>query len=937
MLNKLLQEITSILCIKERPVGTCFFIDSKTVLTCKHCLPEDYRIEDIKIRTYDNKIYNATNCECKLNSNKDIDIQILRIREEGITSGLIPVSSAVSLNDKVMICSYKFNHNNYCSVEREFEFTGYYKNKNNNNNNNIEYMKLTQDKIEEGNSGSPILNLRTGFLCGILVATEDTQFPQGGYGLCLELIESDEYIPKNYYTKEYQKWKSLNPLFKKGIGLIDNTCKENHFLCIETPYNIGVSEIYIDPNYTIKLVNDNTDFIPQENFMSDIDIILQEQRILFIEGPYGCGKTVLSKRIQQEYLIYGYDTIYINSIDLNTYEYINGRDLYNNFKERVIREFKTLIIFDGIDELNLLNKNKDSYIQNFTSNIGLLIKEYQNIYILINTRNNILAENIYNRLIKDNPQRYAIIKINGFRNDEINKFLDKWRNLSNGDNNFNLTCKKLRSAKTLKHACENPLMLMWICITVQRRSWEEVQNFYSVYESFIEHTIKGKFNSFHSGIEEIVSQYRIFLQYIAKEIALIYSKDLFRRRSIYEFNISNEPSYEVAVNINIDELINKIIDPETLSNLSKSRLKENLLICYFLERTNNKWKFKDNNIIYFFLAEIFLNELRALLDKYTKYTRENETDVNLIYNAYGEFKNNIAIINQISLDYILLRLKSKNEKEFRNKIFKMIKYLFERKILFNIDEMWLKEFDEKRINSDISIAIIYLHLIENDYDISYFFKRLSWIVSAAKVININYYNLVKRFCQNIVIRKIEFRRINLSGFNFSNSIFDEVQFIQCKIFNTLFKKLEAQNKCKFLLCDFYKTDLLNINGDFIFENCKFSDIKITDSQNSRFTFIACTIENLIFSGDLLHNIKVNFDKCFITNKLNIQNGNKGFNLEINRTYIQSIEVKAAVAKEVKIKNYSFINCSSNMYEIITKHSNIDGSSTIKQCKYEKHS
>ncbi len=767
MLNKLLQKITSILYINSRPVGTCFFIDSQTILTCKHCIPQDYRVEDIKIHTYDSKIYNATICDCKLNSNKDIDIQILRIKEERVTSGLIPVSSAVSLNDKVMICSYKFNHDNYCSVEREFEFTGYYKN----SNNNTEYMKLTQDKIEEGNSGSPILNLRTGFLCGIVVATEDTQLPQGGYGLCLELIEFNEYIPKNYYTKEFQEWKSINPLFKKGIGLIDSTRKENHFLCIETPYNIGVSEIYIDPNYTIELVNDNTNFIPQEDFMSNIVTIFQKQRILFIEGAYGCGKTVLSKRIQQKYLTNGYDTIYINSIDLNNYEYINGRELYNNFKERVIRGIKTLIIFDGVDELNLLSKEKGFYMQNFTANISLLIKEYQNIYILINTRNNILTEKICNQLLKNATRHYAIIKINGFRNDEINKFLDKWKNLSNANNNFNLTCKKLRSAKTLNHACENPLMLMWICITVQKKSWEEVQNFYSVYESFIEHTIKGKFNSFHSGIEEIVSQYRIFLQYIAKEIALIYSKDLFKRRSIYEFNISDEPSYEVDVNINIDELINKIIDSETLSNLSRPKLKENLLICYFLERTNNKWKFKDNNIIYFFLAEIFLNELRTLLDKYNKYTKGGANDVGLIYNAYSEFKNNIAIINQISLDYILLRLKSQNEIEFRNEIFKMIKYLFERKILFNIDEMWLKEFDVKRINSDITIAIIYLHLIENDYDISYFFKRLSWIVSAAKVININYYYLVKRFCQNIVIRKIEFRRINLSGFNFSNSIF----------------------------------------------------------------------------------------------------------------------------------------------------------------------
>lgn len=776
-----------------------------------------------------------------------------------------------------------------------------------------------------------------------MTATEHASFPQGGYGLRLDHIQLDESSRKiigNYLDDKYKKWKLNNSIFTQGVGVIDNTLSDNHFTCIEIPHKINIARIFIEPNYTINIINDNSNstIIEKENVISDVCKILQQQQVLFIEGTYGCGKTILSKKIQLEYINKGFDTIYINCSEIN--HYVNNCDLLTEFGKRIIEDFRTLIIFDGFDELNLLAKNKENSITIFIDNIILLANRYKNIYILINTRNeSVISNTFYNKLRNNHVEQRVKLKINSFTNNEIDNFLNNWRNIVEINKFFDLTSNKLRSTKTLKQACQNPLLLMWICITVQEKSWEEVQNFYSIYESFVDHTIRGKFRSPHCGIEEITNEYKIFLQVIARKIAEYYNKQLFKRKAIYEFNISDDCTYEVEINVDLNEIIKKIIDPQKLKDLSEQKLKENLLICYFLECNDNKWRFKDSNIIFFLLSEVLLSELKILSSKYKQYKARNERNINTsLHTDYLRFKDQIAPVNQISLDYILTKLKSKDSLQLKYDIFELIKYLFNNKILFNIDEKWLREFDEKRINADISISVLFMQLIENEYkayDLSYFFKRLAWIVSAAKIININYYYLVKRFCRNAIIKNIEFRRINLSEFNFSNAIFSHVKFIQCKLFETTLDNVNINNSSEFLLCDFNKPSMNNLKGDFIFNKCNFSSFTIMNSIDANFIFNACTIKSVMFNGKYTRNTKVTLNMTTISEKLDIQIDNIA-NLNISQCIIKSINIKSSVAKHTQIKRNSYIECSEKMSKILLSNSEIDKSSSIKVTKGDKY-
>lgn len=654
-------------------------------------------------------------------------------------------------------------------------------------------------------------------------------------------------------------------------------------------------------------------------------------------------KLFSQKKIQLEYIEKGYDTIYINCSDLEFS--LDPNNFQLKFRERILSGFNTLVVFDGFDELNFLNKGKKEAIPLILANI-LWLKDFtSNIRVLINSRevgkrNNTHAiaeifESFYEKIRSDIGEDPLVIKIGYFENNQIDCFLNNWNEINKDKINVGLSSQKLRNVKTLKAACRNPLLLMWINITAQEKGWEEVKNFYSIYESFIDNTIKGKFNSTHRGIKEIREEYKLFLQFIAKEISYYHKDKLFKRRKIYDFNIDDEDVYAVETpTLNIDSIIEKTIDKKKLEEISEDKLKENLLMCYFLDFKDNKWRFKDNNIVYFLLSEILMNELTLFVNKYNIYVKENNPDIHtLVYDDYTRFKTAIAPVNQISLDYILVKLKKEESASLKNEVFDLIKYLFSNKVLFNIDERWLREFDEKRMNADVLLSLIFVQIINTDYksyELGYFFKRLSWIISAAKKININYYYLIKRFYNNAIIKNIELRRINLTEFNFKNSIFNNVKFIQCKLFQTILENVKYEGE--FFLCDFNNPIMKNNSGKYIFNNCNFSSISIKNPQRATFIFNNCRINNISFNGSA-YDINIEFIRTNAED-INIQ-FDKVSKLDIVKSQIEKIYLKSGVAKNTHVID-SHIKCSTNVKDVIDNNAKKVKKSFIEAVKGDKY-
>ena len=91
------------------------------------------------------------------------------------------------------------------------------------------------------------------------------------------------------------------------------------------------------------------------------------------------------------------------------------------------------------------------------------------------------------------------------------------------------------------------------------------------------------------------------------------------RYSIKAANIGDE------IEQNIKKLLKLYID----NNIGRSSLIENFLSCYFLKKYNNQWVFRDNNILFFLLAERFIQTLDSLV--------ENFKDKGLNFDVYEIF------------------------------------------------------------------------------------------------------------------------------------------------------------------------------------------------------------------------------------------------------------------------------------------------------------
>lgn len=688
------------------------------------------------------------------------------------------------------------------------------------------------------------------------------------------------------------------------LSYYDKTYDDEHFSIFKHD-SIKISDLYIEPNYKIIRFFDLEKVEVKDgcSFCEECIKILERQRALFIVGKYGTGKTFLSKYIQHKLTDQNKNTAFINCSEIS---YINKKhELAELVLEKKGNSKSLYLIFDAYDEMNFLANDKIDITDEFIIN-AISLTKIDGVYIIINTRPIFENEDeVYSHLsymLSDQLtcRTVEFVRLEHFSNSQISKWLDSYSNeiAKTGVEKRLYPDDLKRLHKHLKNSCHNQLFLYMLVNCYYVEGEHSVDNIYYIYKSFVESTIKGKFKYEKPGgsksIKEISKSYKEFLIRIASDISsrhkLVVEPDQFEEwhldSSTNQYVISHG---ELALTIN--KIADKLLGKNLLENLDDARLRANIIACYFLEYSNGNWKFRDNNILYYLISESYFDLFQEIIDTY-----DTIEDKNLVFQRVS--RKGCVNLHPMSVAILFSRIGALHE-GVKARIVFTIKKFIEHGHILQVRDVFTDDINASKLNLNLLFCITYMQLNRDGYhDISYYFKRLSWYVSAAKIIDRNYLYLVMMFFKNTRIYNVEFRRINFDGYNFENSKFNEIKFIQVKMHKT---RLDGTNfiNTKFILSDLHDVTMNKISGTVTFENCRLTNIHMEDLKDVTVEFRRCQIANMHISSRNKHisdTIKLKFYGCDIEN------------LIARRTKLSLLKMERCFSNTIKVER-SFLNFS----------------------------
>lgn len=246
--------------------GTGFFVAEKFILTCFHVVKgagfdginvewKDFSKSDLSVIRFEAKIENFS---------READLALLRW-EEGLSDHpCVYLDEEVEGDDRLHIFGYSDNYSNGGPVNLECEgLTG----------DKLPFIKCKGGQIRPGHSGSPILNRRTGKVCGIIKFTDGKNDLVGGGGIPASTIfgKFNQLIPcQHIYHRSHPQW--LKAMAKSNLGIIK------------------------PPFYHNLPPRDYLEFIGRKEELNTLSEFLSPERrpyILTVYGIGGVGKTAL--------------------------------------------------------------------------------------------------------------------------------------------------------------------------------------------------------------------------------------------------------------------------------------------------------------------------------------------------------------------------------------------------------------------------------------------------------------------------------------------------------------------------------------------------------------------------------------------------------------------------------------------------------------------
>ena len=688
-----------------------------------------------------------------------------------------------------------------------------------------------------------------------------------------------------------------------------NYKEQNDFYNIYQGRQIKIDDIFVEPKFISYGLshNDlsfNKDISPQDDFVSYTKKALEDSKILFIVGPYGSGKTFLSKMLLNEI----YDGISL-FIDANRISQIN--DIEASWKFPIIHLIgtykKCYIFIDSFDDI-FDNGNR------FLSVLGRLIRQIENLYFIVNFRkpNGINIQDLCLNITTHIYTDVKVIELCYFGYEQMSQWIVRY-NTQKELNKLPITIEQNdfdAANKNLKNSCHIPLILFMLFDnnSIKISDFSKRQKWYKLYEEFVERTILGKFeleNRTNAFLEKrkAIKKYRSIIEDIAISIL---------KNPLYNFEIKpiNNDDYILDPND-----ISYSIDSNVVKSIITKRLKKTLedesiilfLNCYFFDYCNNRWKFKDNNILFFLCARKYCSIILEQVDGY--YAPKNVNDSSLMLSCVKKLHDELINfpLHPVVIEYIINEIEELCEEKKTNMLY-FIQELLENDYIINIPNKHSFSINYENIRIDVLLAIIYIRFNKHSYKekLNHYFKRISQYYSFVKIIDKDLASIIIRYFRYIPVYEAKFSRINFKGYNWNYSNLHNVSFIQCKLQDTPMKEV-CFDDVDFNKCFFKDMDFIDCRRKVTYNLCHildtqfhFSDDYYSEKKAIELYFTNCILDKVIINlGRDISIAKapsITFENCEIR-QLSIKDGS--INLKIDTLSYRN--------QKIKLENVRIIN------------------------------
>lgn len=693
-------------------------------------------------------------------------------------------------------------------------------------------------------------------------------FPSGKY-------EAVEILLKNLSFKETV---SEN---KHILG--DQTYIPKHFHVFSS--ELKINRIFVDKENEYFEYNEDVKCKKNRSvYFENVLNIAKENRVLFIEGGYGTGKTILMKLLQEKMIEQNYNTLYYDAIWFckNSIDDINFAELFPEDK-------KLFVFIDAFDKLIDLEKGLKALemIEEVNAQICRFLAKYKLGHVIVSSRPYLhdsaekglsnVAESLACDLLAETDLRIVpCVRTIEFSAEDCNLFWNRIKNPS---------CKAALSNDIIKRwnkkapaTCKIPLFAYVIgkfFYENQIKNQEKginilPKNPLDIYEDFVLKTIEGRFVD-ESRRTKINSNIRMDYFSILKKVAgyMLYvqkkeidyredtNKEIYVTKNVFAINIEK---FSKQIKEEVKEFL------EQNEYLITSYVINNYFFSIF-KNVDNVWmvRFSDINVLSCFAADQYYDSLEIML---------NEFDENEIKSKTDSLKENLSMyeLHPQTMDFLICKLKKLSEES-------------QNILLFNVRNI-VKGYkndpvsDIRGVKMVLLLCIIHIKLENKSYQqigFTDFFKVFYRLCKTAKALNINgvhipgkHRYLVERYFMYCKFRECDFKRLNYKFYNFSYSLIDKSKFTQCNFLDNAFDGCEIRN-VTFYLCMFNeKTEFRNTRFRYSikFLNCilQGNDIITPDLQEcEEIVFERCSIEKLLIKATNSNITKFIFRNCVLAN------------------------------------------------------------------------
>ncbi|NUZ10308.1 pentapeptide repeat-containing protein [Pseudoalteromonas sp. McH1-7] len=650
----------------------------------------------------------------------------------------------------------------------------------------------------------------------------------------------------------------INTLFENSLS---DSSKINSIFP-NTP--ISVSELFINPVCEITNIFEETTLPLSGQVTSFINEKLSTQNIIFVLGGYGSGKSILLRKLAMDNFQAGKNVIFCSG--RNWKKFLNTSPEIESLRKELGQLHEATYLFvDSLEDcVDIKANDGERYSWASLCDIFSSLSKVKNLKIIVSMRD-IFPDieqtcNYFTELYDcEGDYNDEYVYLNPFKSEErkewVNNYLQAIKK-SEQSYKLNLFLKN----KNTRDVSSNPLSLFVLSEKLMSESQSsDVIDICEYYDFFVEKTVKGKFHK-ESRVganflnkHDLVKEYR---NYLKNASATIFNNSIANKREInsdidYSSSWPIDPnkiiftsSYEKVRNIS-SCFIEKNTSISLKTEQQKNEVMSSLLSCYFFYYNDNEARFKDNNVLHYFLSEYFLEQLIYQSKLFIK-LKEN----------YRLEQDKLNLITGITIEFLIWRINRLNIED-STAIRTLICHLLYKRFYESDSDREELHLSRNSITLEIIFYILALKLNWLDNELN---ERplvpMADLVKYDELFKLGYKSLLYRNLSKCSFNGSKFEHHDLSDYNFSHSRFYNSSFINCSFHDTLFESMSCDN-LTFTNCNFKNVNFDNVRGKMFLKDCTFNNVSFRKTLELSLKINGGRIIKVNFTNSLYKREKLN--------------------------------------------------------------------------------